>query len=107
MQIEVRPTPLNRLAVLFRVFLMIPAAIVQSLAVYGWWALAFVWWLITLCLGRMPRPLFEATAATLRYRMRFSAYVMMLTPPTPRACSATTTSPWSRRGRAPSPARWS
>ncbi|MFE6772925.1 DUF4389 domain-containing protein [Streptomyces griseus] len=83
-QIEVRPTPLNRLAVLFRVFLMIPAAIVQSLAVYGWWALAFVWWLITLCLGRMPRPLFEATAATLRYRMRFSAYVMMLTPAYPK-----------------------
>ncbi|MFJ6318952.1 DUF4389 domain-containing protein [Streptomyces californicus] len=83
-RIEVRPTPLNRLAVLFRVFLMIPAAIVQSLAVYGWWALAFVWWLITLVLGRMPRPLFEATTATLRYRMRFTAYVMMLTPAYPK-----------------------
>ncbi|CAM5646603.1 hypothetical protein SBADM41S_09178 [Streptomyces badius] len=32
----------------------------------------------------MPRPLFEATAATLRYRMRFSAYVMMLTPAYPK-----------------------
>ncbi|MFD4312134.1 DUF4389 domain-containing protein [Streptomyces bacillaris] len=83
-QIEVRPTALNRLAVLFRIFLMIPAAIVQSLAVYGWWALAFVWWVITLALGRMPRPLFEATAATLRYRMRFSAYTMMLTPAYPK-----------------------
>ncbi|MFJ1592787.1 DUF4389 domain-containing protein [Kitasatospora albolonga] len=83
-QIDVRPTGLNRLAVLFRIFLMIPAAVVQSLAVYGWWALSFVWWLITLVLGRMPRPLFEATAATLRYRMRFSAYVMMLTPAYPK-----------------------
>ncbi|MFE9459612.1 DUF4389 domain-containing protein [Streptomyces californicus] len=83
-RIEVRPTPLNRLAVLFRVLLMIPAVIVQSLAVYGWWALAFVWWLITLVLGRMPRPLFEATAATLRYRMRFTGYVMMLTPAYPK-----------------------
>ncbi|MFE2294098.1 DUF4389 domain-containing protein [Streptomyces sp. NPDC059452] len=83
-QIDVRPTQLNRLAVLFRVFLMIPAAVVQSLAVYGWWVLAFVWWLITLVLGRMPRPLFEATAATLRYRMRFSSYVMMLTPAYPK-----------------------
>lgn len=83
-RIEVRPTALNRLAVLFRIFLMIPAAIVQSLAVYGWWALAVVWWLITLVLGRMPRPLFDATAATLRYRMRFSAYVMMLTPAYPK-----------------------
>ncbi|MFC9035256.1 DUF4389 domain-containing protein [Streptomyces arboris] len=83
-QIDVRPTALNRLAVLFRIFLMIPAAIVQSLAVYGWWALCFVWWVITLVLGRMPRPLFEATAATLRYRMRFSAYAMMLTPVYPK-----------------------
>ncbi|MEV7313476.1 DUF4389 domain-containing protein [Streptomyces microflavus] len=83
-QIDVRPTALNRLSVLFRIFLMIPAAIVQSLAVYGWWALSFVWWVITLVLGRMPRPLFEATAATLRYRMRFSAYAMMLTPAYPK-----------------------
>ncbi|MFC9176544.1 MULTISPECIES: DUF4389 domain-containing protein [Streptomyces] len=83
-QIDVRPTALNRLAVLFRIFLMIPAAIVQSLAIYGWWALCFVWWVITLVLGRMPRPLFEATAATLRYRMRFSAYAMMLTPAYPK-----------------------
>ncbi|WP_415960243.1 DUF4389 domain-containing protein [Streptomyces sp. 021-4] len=83
-QIDVRPTALNRLAVLFRIFLMIPAAIVQSLAVYGWWALCFVWWVITLVLGRMPRPLFEATAAILRYRMRFSAYAMMLTPAYPK-----------------------
>ncbi|MFD3414183.1 DUF4389 domain-containing protein [Streptomyces cyaneofuscatus] len=83
-QIDVRPTALNRLAVLFRIFLMIPAAIVQSLAVYGWWALCFVWWVITLVLGRMPRPLFEATAATLRYRMRFSAYALMLTPAYPK-----------------------
>ncbi|MFJ4963280.1 DUF4389 domain-containing protein [Streptomyces sp. NPDC088729] len=83
-QAETRATALNRLAVLFRVFLMIPAAVVQSLALYGWWVLAFVWWLITLALGRMPRPLFEATAATLRYRMRFSAYAMMLTPAYPK-----------------------
>lgn len=83
-QIDVRPTGLNRLAVLFRIFLMVPAAIVQSLAVYGWWVLAVVWWLITLILGRMPRPLFEATAATLRYRMRFSAYATMLTPAYPK-----------------------
>ncbi|MGP3638529.1 DUF4389 domain-containing protein, partial [Streptomyces sp. 24-1644] len=83
-QIEVRPTDLNRLAVLFRVFLMIPAAIVQALATSGWFALSFIWWVITLILGRMPRPLFEATAATLRYRMRFSAYALMLTPAYPR-----------------------
>ncbi|QNE78899.1 DUF4389 domain-containing protein [Streptomyces finlayi] len=83
-QIEVRPTDLNRLAVLFRVFLMIPAAVVQALATSGWFALSFIWWVITLILGRMPRPLFDATAATLRYQMRLFAYAMMLTPAYPR-----------------------
>ncbi|MFI8434587.1 DUF4389 domain-containing protein [Streptomyces sp. NPDC079020] len=83
-RIEVRPTDLNRLAVLFRVFLMIPAAVVQGLAVAGWFAVSFVWWLVTLILGRMPRPLFEATAAVLRYQTRFHAYAMMLTPAYPK-----------------------
>ncbi|MFG2626831.1 DUF4389 domain-containing protein [Streptomyces sp. NPDC048473] len=83
-QIEVRPTDLNRPAVFFRLILMIPAAVVQSLAMSGWWAVSVVWWLITLILGRMPRPLFEATAAVLRYEMRFFAYFLMLTPAYPK-----------------------
>ncbi|MFD0019760.1 DUF4389 domain-containing protein [Streptomyces sp. NPDC058382] len=82
--IDVRPTRLNRLAVFFRLILVIPAAIVQSLVVSGWSVLAVLWWLITLILGRMPRPLFEATAAALRYEMRVSAYVSMLTPAYPK-----------------------
>lgn len=83
-RIDVRPTRLNRLAVLFRLILVIPAAIVQGLATSGWSALAILWWLITLILGRMPRPLFEATAATLRYEMRVSAYLSMLSPAYPK-----------------------
>ncbi|HEY9440211.1 MAG TPA: DUF4389 domain-containing protein [Streptomyces sp.] len=84
-QIEVRPTGLNRLAVFFRLILMIPAAVVQGLAMSGWYALSFLWWLITLILGRMPSPLLEATAAVLRFHMRFSAYALMLTPAYPKA----------------------
>lgn len=83
-QIDVRPTRLNRLAVFFRLILVIPAAIVQSLVTSGWYVLAIVWWLITLILGRMPRPLFEATAATLRYDMRVSAYMSLLSPAYPK-----------------------
>ncbi|WP_330451440.1 MULTISPECIES: DUF4389 domain-containing protein [unclassified Streptomyces] len=82
--IDVRPTRLNRLAVFFRLFLVIPAAIVQGLVTSGWSALAVLWWLITLVLGRMPRPLFEATAATLRYEMRVSAYFSLLSPAYPK-----------------------
>lgn len=83
-RIELRPGPLNRLAVFFRIILMIPAAIVQGLVTSGWYALGFFIWLITLVLGRMPRPLFEAGAATLRYSMRFNAYTFMLTSAYPK-----------------------
>ncbi|WP_406447457.1 DUF4389 domain-containing protein [Streptomyces sp. NBC_00876] len=83
-RIDVRPTQLNRPAVFFRLILVIPAAVLQSLATSGWFALAILWWLITLILGRMPRPLFEATAATLRYDMRLSAYLSMLSPAYPK-----------------------
>ncbi|KDN84545.1 DUF4389 domain-containing protein [Kitasatospora cheerisanensis] len=84
-RIELRPGgPLNRLAVFFRLLLVIPAAIVQGLLQAGWWTLSFVNWLIVLILGRMPQALFEATAAVLRYRMRFQAYLLMLTSAYPK-----------------------
>ncbi|MEU2392887.1 DUF4389 domain-containing protein [Streptomyces sp. NPDC007369] len=83
-QIELRPGELNRLAVLFRLVLMIPAAIVANLLQYGWAVLCWVFWLITLVLGRMPQPIFEASAAVLRFRMRFLAYAMMLTSAYPK-----------------------
>ncbi|GAA1985104.1 DUF4389 domain-containing protein [Kitasatospora viridis] len=83
-RIEVRPGRLNRLAVLFRLILMIPAAIINGLLGTGWIALAFFLWLITLVLGRMPRPVFEATAAVARFRMRFAAYALMLTSAYPK-----------------------
>ncbi|WP_328315805.1 DUF4389 domain-containing protein [Streptomyces sp. NBC_00388] len=83
-RIEVRPGRLNRVAVLFRIILLIPAAIVQSVFVSGWYAVCFLSWLVVLVLGRMPRPLFEATAALLRYTMRYHAYAAMLTPAYPK-----------------------
>ncbi|MEU6763844.1 DUF4389 domain-containing protein [Streptomyces sp. NPDC046853] len=83
-QIDVRPTPLNRLAVFFRLILMIPAAIVSSLLQSGWYAISWVFWLITLILGRLPGPLYAATAAVVRYSMRLHAYTCMLTPAYPK-----------------------
>lgn len=83
-QVEVRPGRLNRLAVLFRIILLIPAAIVESVVLSGWYAISFLIWLVALALGRMPNSLFEATAAAARYAMRLSAYVMMLTPAYPK-----------------------
>ncbi|MFC5910802.1 DUF4389 domain-containing protein [Streptacidiphilus monticola] len=83
-RIQVEPTELNRLAVLFRIILMIPAAIIAGLGMAGWWAVAFINWLVVLVLGRMPQPLFQATAAIVRYRMRFDAYTVMLSPAYPK-----------------------
>ncbi|MFC1413180.1 DUF4389 domain-containing protein [Streptacidiphilus sp. N1-12] len=83
-QVELHPTELNRLAVLFRIILLIPAAIVESLVTTGWYAISIVIWLVALVLGRLPVPLFEATAAVTRYAMRLSAYVVLLTPAYPK-----------------------
>jgi Domain of unknown function (DUF4389) len=59
---EPNPGPQER-RLLFRLILIIPAAIVQGLLTAGWYVLSFFIWLITLILGRMPAPLFDATAA--------------------------------------------
>ncbi|WP_372350461.1 DUF4389 domain-containing protein [Streptomyces sp. KL116D] len=83
-QVRLHSTALNRAAVLFRLLLVIPAALVSALATAGWWAVSFVSWLVVLALGRMPLPLFEATAAVLRYRMRLGAYVLLLTSSYPK-----------------------
>ncbi|MFD0277254.1 DUF4389 domain-containing protein [Kitasatospora sp. NPDC127111] len=83
-QVELRPGELNRLAVFFRLVLAIPAMIVQGLVYAGWWTVAVISWLVVLILGRMPQPLFEATAAILRYRMRYLAYLLMLTSAYPK-----------------------
>ncbi|MER5865003.1 DUF4389 domain-containing protein [Kitasatospora sp. NPDC002040] len=83
-RIEVRPGELNRLAVLFRIVLAIPAGIIQGVLEVGWWAVSFISWLVVLFLGRMPRPLFEATAAIVRYRYRYQAYFLMLSSAYPK-----------------------
>ncbi|MFG3053989.1 DUF4389 domain-containing protein [Kitasatospora sp. NPDC048239] len=83
-QVELRPGELNRLAVFFRLILAIPAMIIQGVLYAGWWTVAFISWLVVLILGRMPQPLYEATTAILRYRMRYIAYMLMLTSAYPK-----------------------
>lgn len=77
--VDIRPGRLNRWAVLFRFILLIPAAIVAAVTSYGFGVLAFFLWLIILIMGRNPRPVFDASAAALRYSMRTNAYVYLLT----------------------------
>lgn len=78
-RLAVEEERLNRLAVLFRIILIIPAWIVSSVISYGWGICSFICWLVVLILGRIPAPLFQATGAVLRYTMRYQAYLTMLT----------------------------
>lgn len=83
-RIDVRLRAQNRLVVLFRLLLAIPAAIVEAVLAYGWAVLAFFVWLVILVIGRTPRPVFEANAAVLRYSFRLRAYVYLLTSSYPK-----------------------
>jgi len=79
-RVAAAPGRLNRLAVLFRIFLLIPCWIVTTIVSYGAFTIVgFVSWLIVLITGRMPEPLHQALAATLRYQVRTFAFAVMLT----------------------------
>jgi hypothetical protein len=79
-RVAAAPGRLNRLAVLFRYFLLIPCWIVVGIVSYGAFTIvAFVSWLIVLIAGRMPEPLHQALAATLRYQVRTFAFAAMVT----------------------------
>ncbi|MEC3918565.1 DUF4389 domain-containing protein [Nocardia sp. CDC160] len=77
------PTRLNRLAVLFRLPLVLPMLLLTGLLFIGWGVLAVFIWLITLILGYLPRPVFQASAALLRTQLRTYAYFGMVTPTYP------------------------
>jgi hypothetical protein len=84
-RVATSPGPLNRLAVLFRIILIIPAEIVVGVLAYGLYTFAMlVIWLIVLITGKMPAPLHDAISATLRYTLRFYGYFVMLTSEYPR-----------------------
>jgi hypothetical protein len=71
---------LNRLTVLFRIILAIPAAIVSILLTSGFTTIViFIAWLTALIAGRLPAPLHQAFAAVLRYTIRYYGYLYLLT----------------------------
>ncbi|HEX5296102.1 MAG TPA: DUF4389 domain-containing protein [Streptosporangiaceae bacterium] len=79
-RVAAMPGQLNRLAVLFRIFLLIPCAIVNAVVTYG--ALTvfqLVSWLIVLITGRMPDTIYQALSAVLRYQLRVIGFGAMLT----------------------------
>jgi hypothetical protein len=94
-RVAVAPGRLNRLAVLFRFFLMIPCAIVLWVLSYGAFTLVqLVSWLIVLISGRMPHALHAALAAVLRYQVRTYAFGVMLTSAYPAGLFGDPEAPW-------------
>ena len=101
-RVAVRPGPLNRLAVLFRIILIIPAAIVVGLLAYGLETITlFVVWLIVLITGRMPGSLHDAISAVLRYTIRYTGYFFLLTSEYPRGLFGDQPVPGGLPGAAP------
>jgi len=70
---------LNRLAVLFRIILVIPASIVSSVVGSGVFLIAVASWATITFTGKQPAPLYEAIRVVTRYHMRVSGYFSMLT----------------------------
>jgi hypothetical protein len=79
-RIAVRPGRLNRLAVLFRYFLLIPVVLLNVVVAYGaLTVMGFVSWLIVLVAGQMPAALHQALSAVVRYNTRVLGFQSMLT----------------------------
>jgi len=84
-RVAARPGRLNRLAVLFRGILALPAAIVVGVLTYGLETITmFVVWLIVLITGRMPEAIHAAISSVLRYTIRYTGYLFLLTSEYPR-----------------------
>jgi hypothetical protein len=77
--IAIRTGPVRRVAVLFRIFLVLPALLVVTAVSSGAGVCAFFIWLIVLVKGSMPPSLFDADAAANRFGARVFAYAGMLT----------------------------
>jgi hypothetical protein len=73
------PGRLNRAAVFFRFILAIPAGILGALVTTGMVVASPVLWLIVLVAGRVPRSLFNASAAAVRFQLRHYSYSYLLT----------------------------
>jgi hypothetical protein len=79
---------LNRLAVLFRVILSIPAYLLTTIVSFGGMTIvAFIAWLITLIAGRLPNGLHQAYTTIFRYSTRAICYFYLLTPTYPKGLS--------------------
>jgi hypothetical protein len=81
--LEVRASSLNRAAVLFRIVLVLPAALLATLVNYGLALLGVISWIVVLIVGRMPPTLHLAVRSAIRFSARVVGYFSLLTPTYP------------------------
>jgi hypothetical protein len=74
---------LNPVAVLFRIILIIPSAVLVSCLMSGVVFLVIAAWFIALFTGSVPQALHQAIAVSVRCQLRFIAYHFLLTPEQP------------------------
>ncbi len=100
-RVAVMPGQLNRLAVLGRIFLLIPCWIVVTVLEYGAFTIfQLVSWLIVLITGQMPDAIHQALASVLRYYVRALGFALMLTSAYPAGLfgDPPVPGPWSPAG---------
>jgi hypothetical protein len=77
-RVSAAPGRLNRLAVLFRIILAFPVAILVSILWSGALLAGLVIWLVVLITGTMPGPAYQAVAAVVRFGARFYGYFYLM-----------------------------
>jgi hypothetical protein len=79
----------NRLTVIFRVILVIPAYVFMVVLNTVLYVIGFLGWFSSLALGRMPRGMRDLGAYCLRYQAQTFAYLLLLTPRYPSLAGST------------------
>jgi hypothetical protein len=77
--VETNPGPLNRVAVFFRLVLLVPVYLLATWLCAGLGVSMIVIWIVVLAKGRMPGVVAQAIAATLRFIVRTWGYGMLVT----------------------------
>jgi Domain of unknown function (DUF4389) len=77
-RVSAAPGRLNRLAVLFRIILALPVAILVGILWSGVLLAGLVIWLIVLITGTMPGSAYQAVAAVVRFGARFYGYFYLM-----------------------------
>jgi len=87
------PERQNRLTVIFRLILVIPAYIFMSVLNVVLYVIGFLGWFASLILGRMPQGMRDLGTYCLRFQTQTYAYMLLLTPRYPSLAGSTPEQP--------------